>query len=229
MKGSILLWGLLAVEVSQCVLGCGGSCKKHDHLDCMDGNLVWIDSCGQAGEVFEVCTCGCDDSQTCRSQSWECSGDSIEICDDGVYNTESCEDLCAGGGKCYSGLCGHSDEKGHDVCFCEDCPNLVNMTLRITDACPDGMIMHYRYFDMDNNLVWPDNEHVYTTPEYDTVYSEELTCYEGAKICYGARVFDGSSYTNNYWGVDIDRSKSCDSCCYYCASGETHGWRLTCE
>jgi hypothetical protein len=50
-------------------------------------------------------------------------------------------------------------------------------------------------------------------------------CTKGAKICYGAN----QPQHNLYWGVGIDNSKSCASCCFTCESKEVVSGDLVCN
>jgi hypothetical protein len=81
-------------------------------------------------------------------------------------------------------------------------------TWTVTDSCPDGQGDYLRFFDLSNHLVWPDANHVYTLASGRTVVYR-LSVKRGAKICYGATPWDA----DGYWGVDVDGSSSCSTCC----------------
>lgn len=135
------------------------------------------------------------------------------------------------GGKCNtpSGpICGNGIcEAGETASSCPpDCytpPAQTTITLGIQDSCYDGYRIEWRYFDVTNNLVWPSSNQVYYNQYEGVLYSSNLLCNVGAKICYGART--GSKY----WGIDLDGSKSCSSCCVTCQPGVQYNWNLVCN
>jgi hypothetical protein len=96
------------------------------------------------------------------------------------------------------------------------------ITFGITDGCNNGIRIEYKFYDTTNNLVWPSATTHYFTESYNASYSHNLSCRTGANVCYGAR--SGSFY----WGVDVDRSKSCPDCCITCQNGNSLSRRLTC-
>ena len=96
------------------------------------------------------------------------------------------------------------------------------ITFTITDGCNNGISINYKFYDVDNNLVWPSATTHYATQFYNASYTHNLLCRAGARVCYGARS------ANYYWGVDVDRSKSCTDCCIFCQAGNSLSRRLTC-
>lgn len=130
---------------------------------------------------------------------------------------------CSSGPVCGNGVC----ESGETVSSCpQDCyvpPSQTTITLGIKDSCYDGYRIEWRYFDVTNNLVWPSSSQVYYNQYEGQLYTNNLLCNVGAKICYGART------GNKYWGIDIDGSKSCSSCCVTCQSGMQYSWNLVCN
>lgn len=89
------------------------------------------------------------------------------------------------------------------------------MRWELGDGCNDGTGLWARFFDETNNLLWPNSSQVYFTNSGGTV-DVTLTCYTGAKICYGARRQNDQA-DSYWWGVDINNDKGCPSCCYNCA------------
>ena len=81
---------------------------------------------------------------------------------------------------------------------------------RVTDMCDDGDVIEYKFYDFDNNWVWPSASTHYETTIYNRTYKSVLSCQKGAKVCFGGRT------GNLYWGVDVDGSKGCDDCCGIC-------------
>lgn len=102
-------------------------------------------------------------------------------------------------------------------------PPVTYSTLRwtITDGCNNGISIRYKFYDVDNNLVWPSSTTYWYTEYFGATYSHNLTCRTGAKICFGARA------ATTYWGVDLDGTQSCATCCTTCRDASVAD-RLTC-
>lgn len=99
-----------------------------------------------------------------------------------------------------------------------------SLTWEITDGCRDNKGLQIRFFDRANNLVWPSASDVYVVPSGETRV-RTLSCRAGASICYGARTDPAGS---TYWGVDVDGSKTCETCCTTCRTATTTR-ELTCN
>jgi Pyruvate/2-oxoacid:ferredoxin oxidoreductase delta subunit len=93
----------------------------------------------------------------------------------------------------------------------------------VTDGCSDGRGFQIKFFDVTNNLLWPNATEVYIIPTGET-RNTTLSCRTGANVCYGART---DPRGDGWWGVDLDRSKGCDNCCRTCSTS-TASIRLTC-
>jgi hypothetical protein len=100
------------------------------------------------------------------------------------------------------------------------------ITFNITDGCNNGISIDYKFYDETNNLVWPSATSYYYTSALNATYTSNLTCINGANVCYGARTTVNG--TTIYWGVDLDNSKSCTNCCISCTNGNTLSRTLTC-
>lgn len=88
-------------------------------------------------------------------------------------------------------------------------------TWKVKDHRNDDYRVDYKFYDIDNDLVWPSTHQVYYTESYGKEHTHVLTCEPGAKICIGGH--SGSSYYSGvYWGVDIDNSNGCTDCCSFC-------------
>jgi hypothetical protein len=77
-----------------------------------------------------------------------------------------------------------------------------------------GGEVDYKFFDIDNSLVWPSASSYYYS-YYGQTYTSRLSCISGAKICLGAN--SGTWY----WGVGVNNNQSCTDCCGYC-DGRTY-------
>jgi hypothetical protein len=101
-----------------------------------------------------------------------------------------------------------------------------NISFTITDSCHDGWAIDYKFYDEDDNLVWPSATTHYFTTLDDTPYTQALSCVTGALVCYGAR--NENPLNTGFWGVDVDNSKTCADCCIRCQQGASLSRRLSC-
>jgi hypothetical protein len=206
----------------------GGSCARS--VECGDG------VCNGSETQATCCAdCGCPSGESCQSGS--CAAN--PYCGDGVCNGSETQATCCGdcgcpsGESCQSGACQPNAVCGDGVCgagetqdnCCADCGCLVGyscrgscvyvgtstMTWSITDSCNDGLTIDMRLFDINARLVWPAPPSDYVLAPSQS-YSQNITCNTGNKICLGAR------QGTKYWGVDIDDSKSCTDCCWFCGN-----------
>lgn len=94
----------------------------------------------------------------------------------------------------------------------------------VSDKCSDKQGIFIRFFDRRGDLAWPDWK---TSYHIDRGKSRtfNLAVKPGQLICYGARP---DKDKKKYWGVGINGSASCDSCCYE-ATATNIPIELTCE
>jgi hypothetical protein len=76
-----------------------------------------------------------------------------------------------------------------------------------------------------NRLVWPADATQVFTLVPGPAMSVNLECTNGDKICFGASNVAGTLF----WGLDIDNSKSCMSCCATCGNGNPPTIPLACQ
>jgi hypothetical protein len=88
-------------------------------------------------------------------------------------------------------------------------PN-VTLSWTIADGCNDGLGLQVRFFDANNNLVWPDSSNVYVIGS-NQQQSYNLNALRSGKICVGAQTNPPNS---TYWGVGINGNMGCASCCF---------------
>lgn len=82
------------------------------------------------------------------------------------------------------------------------------------DNCIDGNGIQARFFDADQNLVWPsDHGKVFPTTVDGAEVRETLACIFGDKLCYGAAK---NPEDNTYWGLSLEGDESCANCCVLC-------------
>jgi hypothetical protein len=96
------------------------------------------------------------------------------------------------------------------------------------DSCLDGAGIQFRFFDVDNLVVWPAalTNTYQTLADGQTVF-QDISCIPGATICYGAEPnpTDGVSY----WGLSVTGDQDCaGDCCAPCAATNL-GVSLLCE
>lgn len=91
------------------------------------------------------------------------------------------------------------------------CPSGGNATFTwtIKDGCVDGDGIYIRFYDETNDIVFPNSSQVYSIGSGRTGVVK-LSVKRGAKICYGA---EPTSQDGSYWGVALDNSQDCASCC----------------
>ena len=110
--GEVFVTGLGLVTLmlmTSGIVGCGGLFGGNDDDDTPSEG----DSCGSVTESF----CIAEDSPIL----WACLG--------GTFTELHClHDLCQDDGKTWSGECGYSYDKSHDVCFCENTGSSVSVT-----------------------------------------------------------------------------------------------------
>ena len=93
---------------------------------------------------------------------------------------------------------------------------------RVTDLCEDGFLIEYKFYDFENNLVWPSSSTHYETVYYNYTYTHVLQCRPGSRVCFGGRT--GSLY----WGVDVDGSQYCSDCCGTCTGSGYYEFNAVC-
>ncbi len=60
--------------------------------------------------------------------------------------------------------------------------NAMNFSIR--DDCSDGQFFRFKFYDVDNNLVWPNSSTHYTTPGFGVPSTHSLACISGARILF---------------------------------------------
>ncbi len=91
------------------------------------------------------------------------------------------------------------------------CPTGGNATFTwtIIDGCHDGEGLYVRFFDETNDIAFPSFTQVYSIASGHSGVAR-LSVKRGAKVCYGA---EPPSQDGTYWGVSLDNSQDCASCC----------------
>lgn len=88
------------------------------------------------------------------------------------------------------------------------------MTWQFTSLHPN--IVDVKVFDKTSNLVWPAGGQVWSLKD-SNAHTMRINCTPGNRICYGAAVRGTQSM---YWGIGLDGSKGCPTCCYVCGRGD---------
>jgi hypothetical protein len=90
-----------------------------------------------------------------------------------------------------------------------------------------SVALNLRFFDKTANLVWPANGEVYVLNEPGQQQQFSLQCTTGHQVCYGASYYSNTDVPA-YWGVGIDGTEGCATCCYTCADQTVSGPSLSC-
>jgi hypothetical protein len=211
--------------LQMCDDGCNWTSYDCNEL-CITDGYDYTTGCSYSSDVGnDVCLCDYSSSCECSSGDTLCNGDYLQMCDDGCnWTSYDCNELCITDGYDYTTGCSYSSDVGNDVCWCDYTSSTDStISLGIIDECDDGYRIDFRFYDIDNNLVWPSSTTNYYTPGYGTTVSNDLSCVTGATICFGAATGEV------YWGVGLNNEYSCIDCCVECIDGASSGWNLTCD
>jgi len=101
-------------------------------------------------------------------------------------------------------------------------PASATLSWTISDQCNNGAQIYYKFFDVTSTpeLVWPAPPNAYVISNGQS-FQSNLSCSSGDKVCYGAQ--SGS----DVWGVGLNGTGGCTSCCGICGQG-SYGATLTC-
>jgi hypothetical protein len=142
------------------------------------------------------------------------SGQSDPVCGDNICGIgDCCQDCgCNMGFACMpNGICQNVGTS--------------SLTFNVTEACGVTNRVQVRFFDRADRNHWPEDETQAFIIQPGQSVSIPLACTNGSTVCYGANsVEDGL-----YWGVGIDGTKACDSCCSTCNGLQTPNINLTCN
>jgi hypothetical protein len=90
-------------------------------------------------------------------------------------------------------------------------------TLEVSVTSDYKYTVDVEFYSQDRSAAWPGNNKVWTLADSDA-HTFTLQCHSGENICIGAWSRGNSDI---YWGVGMDNSQSCTSCCYVCGAGST--------
>lgn len=79
----------------------------------------------------------------------------------------------------------------------------------LNDRCSDGLGLYVRFFDVTNDLVWPNSSEAYVVRSGQRG-TWKLSVKRGAKVCFGA---EPNPRDGSYWGLSLDGDQSCSNCC----------------
>lgn len=85
----------------------------------------------------------------------------------------------------------------------------------ITDACDDGEPIEWKLFALDRDWSWPGGEDVFRTSQLGAYDYQTVQCFEGETICSAAKAGETT------WGLQLDGTGSCDTCCFLCGADTT--------
>ncbi len=133
---------LAASSLSACSVYKTNDCKGQDHTLCREGQVYWVDSCGEEGDLVDECDCGCDDDLTAcetdcpgcmRTADCQASHGRNYYCD---LSTNTC--VCAP--QCIGRCCGDDGCGGvcQNVCPAGTVCDAAACGCVPEDGCPDG-------------------------------------------------------------------------------------------
>lgn len=216
--------GRWAATVLAMPLGCVGACVLAvdddtpppgpcDQVECSE-NAYCLDgecSCqsGYIGDPYaehgcelpaedSPCQTTCGLNAYCEAGECVCAEGFAAVC--GNADCMALERICDGIDDCIGG----ADEEA-SLCV----PDRV-MTFEVSDGCDDGLEAQWRLWSDRRDWVWPSPEATFTTAG-GTPVREAIECVDGEPVCFGAAAGD------RVWGVGIERTQSCDDCCFACA------------
>jgi hypothetical protein len=225
---------LLAIGYVAFLVGCGGSDGSGPNSSCRaaaQACAVTADCCASLICTNSICVA----PPTCRGVNAACAV-TADCCSSLACLSNKCQtpppaDVCGdtvcSGNETSTSCCRDCGCPGGSTCNGTSCVSvgLSSMTWTLSDACIDGENVQVRYFDATNLGFWPpDPTQVYLIPD-GTTASKTLACTTGAKICFGAN----EPGHGLYWGLDIDASKSCTSCCFTCSDTTVNAGPLVCN
>jgi hypothetical protein len=98
------------------------------------------------------------------------------------------------------------------------------MRWTFSNMCASAGDIGVRLLDLTNGGGWPAAGKIYVI-EANTKRFVEISCIDGAKVCFGARSSDGQLI----WGADTDFSSDCTDCCETCTAGASPAHDLVCD
>ena len=93
----------------------------------------------------------------------------------------------------------------------------------LLDDCEDGRDVEWRLWSRDRDWAWPGPDETFFTDDEGVPSHEEVECLVGERICFGAEAGE------QQWGVGVDGTAHCDSCCFICSEQPVELGGLTCE
>lgn len=237
MRPSLLLRSS-AVVFFTCFLGCviytddreQDLCKNvecGEHASCGEG-ICFCDT-GYSGNPYNPqgcqptrpdpdnsqCDPECGENAYCSNNQCVCNVGTVAVCDTGDCLAES--KLCDGVVDC-----GNGKDEDFAVCY-----PLVEQTWLWTDDCNDSLDIELKLFSQDRDWVWPSEESVFVSDGYQVDTYQSIDCFEDETICFGAQ--SGIDENALVWGVGLDGTSDCDSCCFLCANNIIDAGFFTCE
>ncbi|MCP4599866.1 MAG: hypothetical protein GY847_04875 [Proteobacteria bacterium] len=104
-------------EISACKDGCNWTNTPCSEV-CADMGGYSGDCSYDTESGHDVCWCNGTSDCECTKDTYQCVGDSINICiDECNWTLYSCDEICKDMDG-YSGDCSYDTESGHDVCWC---------------------------------------------------------------------------------------------------------------
>lgn len=202
--GCVLYGG--AEEYKTCAeVVCGNHATCGDNADCYcdpgyEGNPY--DGCKDiTPDVDATCKADCGQNAYCSEGACYCELDHVAVC--GVNaGCMPANRVCDDKPDCPNS----ADE---NVAVCGD---PVYQEWLITDDCDDGLDIEWRLFAQDRDWAWPDITSTFVTTGIGAEDFQTIQCFSGETICMAGAAGD------TVWGLNLDGTGSCDTCCFLCGS-----------
>ncbi len=185
---------------------CGSHASCGDNADCycepgFEGNPY--DGCVDiTPDVDATCKADCGQNAYCSEGACYCELDHVAVC--GVNAG------CMPANRVCDGTpdCPNSADENVAVCGAP-----VFQEWLITDDCDDNLDIEWRLYAQDRDWAWPDATSTFVTSVLGAEDYQTIQCFDGETICMAGAAGD------TVWGLNLDGSGSCDTCCFLCGTG----------
>jgi hypothetical protein len=158
-----------------------------------------------------ACETTCGLNSFCENGACVCAEGFSAVCGTGDCLADG--SICDGTPDCPNGADEHADV----------CARSVILDVVVVDACDDGLDIEWRLYSGDKAWVWPGVQSVFITRGLDVESFESVDCLQGEELCFGAAAGD------NDWGIGLEGTLMCETCCFVCADQSIDLGELACD
>ncbi len=174
------------------------------------GNPYALHGC-QSSMPGTGCTTTCGLNAYCDAGACVCEEGFVAVC--GTGDCLALRQLCDGVPDCPN----QADEAA------QTCAQQSVQQWTLVDDCDDDQDLEWRLWSRDRDWAWPIPDHTFLTDGFALPSHEEIECFKGELICFGAR---GGELE---WGVGLDGTGHCEDCCFVCSETPIDLGGLACE